>query len=76
MIRTYATIDRPTCDTLQFYTGYAHWFDPAPATVQMLQVGNGKLTIAEDRAHFGLCLFLRSVQNLVLFGSITHDFGS
>jgi hypothetical protein len=28
--------------------------DSAPAAAQMLQVGNGKLTIAEDRAHFGL----------------------
>jgi alpha-galactosidase len=34
---------------LRQYAGPGHWNDP-----DMLEVGNGKLTLGEDRAHFGM----------------------
>jgi alpha-galactosidase len=36
-------------DGLREYAGPGHWNDP-----DMLEVGNGKLTLAEDRAHFSM----------------------
>jgi alpha-galactosidase len=36
-------------DGLREYAEPGHWNDP-----DMLEVGNGKLTLAEDRAHFSM----------------------
>ena len=38
---------------LESYAGPGHWNDP-----DMLEVGNGKLTLAENRAHFSLWAML------------------
>jgi alpha-galactosidase len=38
---------------LEKYSGPGHWNDP-----DMLEVGNGKLTLAEDRSHFSLWAIL------------------
>ena len=40
---------------LEKYAGPGHWNDP-----DMLEVGNGKLTIAENRSHFSLWAMLRA----------------
>jgi alpha-galactosidase len=40
---------------LQNYAGPSHWNDP-----DMLEVGNGKLSLAENRAHFSLWAILAS----------------
>ena len=40
---------------LERYAGPGHWNDP-----DMLEVGNGKLTLAENRAHFSLWAMLAS----------------
>jgi alpha-galactosidase len=40
---------------LEKYAGPGHWNDP-----DMLEVGNGKLTLAENRAHFSLWAMLAS----------------
>jgi len=40
-------------DGLEKYAGPGHWNDP-----DMLEVGNGKLTLAENRAHFSLWAML------------------
>ncbi len=40
-------------DGLESYAGPGHWNDP-----DMLEVGNGKLSLAEDRSHFSLWAIL------------------
>jgi len=40
-------------DTLRAYAGPGHWNDP-----DMLEIGNGKMTPAEDRSHFSMWAML------------------
>jgi len=49
--RIYAILEQQ--DSLAKYAGPGHWNDP-----DMLEVGNGKLTIEENRAHFALWAIL------------------
>jgi alpha-galactosidase len=49
--RVYAILEQQ--DGLAKYAGPGHWNDP-----DMLEVGNGKLTLAENRAHFSMWAML------------------
>ena len=49
--RIYAILSQQ--DGLARYAGPGHWNDP-----DMLEVGNGKLTLAEDRSHFSIWAML------------------
>ena len=49
--RIYAIVSQQ--EGLEEYAGPGHWNDP-----DMLEVGNGKLTLAENRAHFSLWAML------------------
>ncbi|HUX46296.1 MAG TPA: glycoside hydrolase family 27 protein, partial [Terracidiphilus sp.] len=49
--RIYAILSQQ--DGLAKYAGPGHWNDP-----DMLEVGNGKLTLAEDRSHFSMWAML------------------
>jgi alpha-galactosidase len=49
--RIYAIVSQQ--EGLEKYAGPGHWNDP-----DMLEVGNGKLTLAENRAHFSLWAML------------------
>jgi alpha-galactosidase len=51
--RVYAILEQQ--DGLEKYAGPGHWNDP-----DMLEVGNGKLTLAENRAHFSMWAMLAS----------------
>jgi alpha-galactosidase len=51
--RIYAILEQQ--DGLAKYAGPGHWNDP-----DMLEVGNGKLSLAENRAHFSLWAMLAS----------------
>jgi alpha-galactosidase len=51
--RIYAILEQQ--DGLEKYAGPGHWNDP-----DMLEVGNGKLTLAENRAHFSMWAMLAS----------------
>jgi len=51
--RIYAILEQQ--EGLEKYAGPGHWNDP-----DMLEVGNGKLTLAENRAHFSMWAMLAS----------------
>jgi len=51
--RIYAILEQQA--GLERYAGPGHWNDP-----DMLEVGNGKLTLAENRAHFSMWAMLAS----------------
>ncbi len=51
--RIYAILEQQ--DGLAKYVGPGHWNDP-----DMLEVGNGKLTLAENRSHFSMWAMLAS----------------